>query len=784
LFFVGGRLHSSAALRGPTSPSREDIPLTVFELARKLTPYACAVGLCGLALCVVLELWRADLDVPLRNANDAIATQAFVKTVLEKGIYYHTDRAGAPFDMELRDYPLPESLTFSELRVLAWLFRTQNATRVVNYFFLLTFFLTTLSALFVFRHFRIATPPALTASLLYAFLPYHFVRGVSHLFLSAYYLVPLTVMVVLWLYLGRLNAPWGRKRTEATAEGDEQPGKADWRRWLFAVPLCLLVSSGGVYYAFFGCFFLIVAALACAVRERRFGPLVAGATLAAVVSCGLALNMLPFVIFQRQEGVNQAVAVRSPAEAEAFGLKMAELFLPVSGHRVRELRRLKERYVSAPGMPLVNDFGYGLGIVGAVGLAFVLGVVLFRARKPEPLASRREYALAPMALGSLIVCGLLLGAIGGFGSLFALYVSPMIRCYYRISIYPSFMALFGAAWLLDGAVRRLGRGGWMGRLLAVVLCTLVLAGGLFDQTRMSDVPPYSALKARHDSICRFVAVLERTLPPGAMVLQLPFIHFPEASPINHMGDADHLRMYINSHSLRWSHGAVKGRFGSDVLSRLCAAPIDETLERFAVMGYQGIHIDRSGYADKGQAIEARLTALIGAAPVVSAEGRDVFFDVRPYAERVRNHYTESQWTRRREWALAPVVLRWGKGFAIEEFDGRKNWRNSSAARAEATVINSLKEARPVTLHFRACDYADVPARLTLTGPLMEESLAIDPAGVEFSRTFLAPPGETTLYFTCDAAPLVTPIRPLVFKLIGCDLVNEAPADQQAASTAS
>ena len=221
----------------------------------------------ALALCVVLELWRADLGVPFRDTDDAIAAQAFVKTLLEKGHYYHTDRAGAPFGMELRDYPLPESLTFSEMRLLAWLLRTRNPIRVVNCFFLLTFFLTTLAALFVFRHFKVATLPALTASVLYAFVPYHFFRGVSHIFLTAYYLIPLTVMVILWLFLGRMNAPWGRSKRLVERIG---PMGGDWRRWLFAVPLCLLVASGGAYYAFFGCFFFIAAAVACA-RARGAG---------------------------------------------------------------------------------------------------------------------------------------------------------------------------------------------------------------------------------------------------------------------------------------------------------------------------------------------------------------------------------------------------------------------------------------------------------------------------------------------------------------------------------
>ena len=163
------------------------------------------------------------------------------------------------------------------------------------------------------------------------------------------------------------------------------------------------------------------------------------------------MNLLPFVIFQRQEGANPVVAHRLPAEAEVYGLKMTELVLPVSGHRVRELRRLKDRYVTAQGMPLVNDFGDGLGVVGVVGLVFVFGVVLFRARTPNASADGPDNALLPTGLGSLGICGLLLGAIGGLGSLFALYVSAEIRCYDRISIYLSFMALFGAAWLLDGA---------------------------------------------------------------------------------------------------------------------------------------------------------------------------------------------------------------------------------------------------------------------------------------------------------------------------------------------
>src|SRR5207249_7101548 len=67
-----------------------------------------------------------------------------------------------------------------------------------NLFFLLTFPITTLIALFVLRRFGLSYGPALVASLLYAFLPYHLLRN-CQLFFAAYYLVPLMVLVIVWL---------------------------------------------------------------------------------------------------------------------------------------------------------------------------------------------------------------------------------------------------------------------------------------------------------------------------------------------------------------------------------------------------------------------------------------------------------------------------------------------------------------------------------------------------------------------------------------------------------
>jgi phosphoglycerol transferase len=739
------------------------------EWARSLAVYVLAVVLCVGLLAHVLRLWRADLDVPLSTGGDCLQAQALVKTLLENGVYYRSERLGAPFGMDLRDYPLPEPLHFGVMKALVLVLGDDNPFRIINYFFLLTFVLTTLSALAVLRHFRLSAPPALAVSLLYAFAPYHFFRGVAHIFLTAYYLVPLMVLVVLWVYLGRLRKPGSRGGVLlGTSLPDPAAPPGSWRRWVVALVVGLMMASGGAYYAFFGCFFLVVAGVACAVRERRAGPLLGAGLLAAVIAGGLFVNLLPFVQYQRQEGPNPDVAQRLPAEAEVYALKIAQMFLPVAGHRVRLLRQWKEEYNTAPCRPLVNDFGSTLGAVGMVGCLFVVGVLFFGPR-------RRDGNLLPAALGTLTICGMLLGTVGGLGSLFALFVSPQIRCYDRISIYLLFFALFGSAWLLDRVVRKLGQGSVRRRLGAAGLCAAVLCLGILDQTTRLYVPPHAALKAQHDNLAGFVAQVENTLEPGALVLQLPFVEFPEVGPVHGTDAYDHLRLYVHSRGLRWSHGAAMGRFGSTVLAGVCAQPLDAALRQFATMGYSGIHLDRNGYADGGCATERRLRKLLSVEPIVSANGRDLFFDMRPFVERARRPYTEDQWARRQAWSRQPTTLRWGSGAYSELNDGRDRWR-CFRSRGELAIVNPLDEERRVTLRFRARAYHPAPAQLTLRGELLEATISINAIPTEFSRKLVVPPGTHVLRFECDAQPVLLGGQTQVFALINPEVVNADPPD--------
>ena len=111
---------------------------------------------------------------------------------------------------ELHDFPIVDHLHFAALWLLgqAW----PNPFAVYNLYYLLTYPLTVLTTMAVLRHFGLSIPAAGTGGLLYAFLPYHYLRGVGHYFLAAYYIIPLTLLVALWLCHGRL--PFFRKQPE------------------------------------------------------------------------------------------------------------------------------------------------------------------------------------------------------------------------------------------------------------------------------------------------------------------------------------------------------------------------------------------------------------------------------------------------------------------------------------------------------------------------------------------------------------------------------------------
>jgi phosphoglycerol transferase len=476
-----------------------------------------------------------------------------------------------------------------------------------NLYYLLGFPLAAMTCLFALRRFQVSYPSAIAAALLYAFTHYHFFRGEEHLFLASYYVVPLSVMVVLWVYLGRLTWPF----QHASPDEPGAPG-----RFWGSLAIALVQASAGVYYAFFACYLLLVAGGGAALRQRSLRSLAPAAALIAVTSFGGLANMAPNLLYRYRHGANPEVAKRDLNDAEIHSLKIGQMLLPAPRHRLAKWAHARQKYDATP-LSAGEKQGCALGLIGSAGFLFLLGALLrSRGRSGEPQLID--------GLAALNVFSLLLAVNGGFGTLIALLVSPQLRGYNRISIYIALFALFAAALgcdrLLAWQAKR-GRTRWPLHLALAA----VVALGIVDQSGRGRVPDYAGLKARFVNDAEFVARIEAALAPGDMVFQLPYFPFPEHPPVGGVECYDLARPYLHSHGLHWSYAAMKGREVDLWQREVQAKPAGELVSALAAKGFRGIYIDRQGYADRGAELESRLEALLGAPPLKSGDDRLSFF---------------------------------------------------------------------------------------------------------------------------------------------------------------
>ncbi len=558
----------------------------------------------------VLQLWKANLRIPFAYDGDALFYSMIIKAIVQKGWYLQNDYLGMPGGQYLYDYPMADSLHFFIVKILSWF--TRDYALLLNCYYILTFPLTALIALAVLRQFKVTYGHGIIASLLYAFVPYHFYRGEFHFCLAAYYLTPLAILLAIWIQSGEQVLVW--RNPESTRFGMAIKD----RKSILAVVICILISSAGVYYAFFACFLLIVAGLAGYANRKDLRPALTAAAMVLIISLGVAANVVPTIRYEMAHGKNREAAHRYAWESERFGLKVMHLILPIEGHRARFLAKLRNKYNQD--LPEVNESALtSLGAIGAIGFLALLAWFLFGERI-TPSGSLLRH------LGLLNLSALLLGTVGGLGSMFAFFISPNIRCYNRISIYIAFLSLAAVAILLDRLLqyRRKTIGT---RLMHVCALTVLLLLGVLDQTNAQWVPNYADLCKQYRIDDKFIREIEALLPAKSMILQLPYFPFPEHEPVQKLQDYQLLRPYLHSTSLRWSYAAMKGR-ESDLWQREVARkPVDEMVTNASLVGFTGICIDRLGYADGGTELERQLLELLKTQPLVSDDQRLVFFAI-------------------------------------------------------------------------------------------------------------------------------------------------------------
>ena len=557
-----------------------------------------------IALKIFFHLSGSLLRSPLGYSGDSLAAETSAKNIIQTGWMQTAPRLGAPFGAKFYDYPLgADNGHYLLMRLLA-LF-TSNWVVLVNSFYFISFYTAAWSAYLCQRWLRVGRTSAMVTSILFAFAPYHFARGVNHLELASYAVVPIGVLVAI---------------RAATVPLPPAQGRWRWVQIRKLMPwaiLCALVASGGAYYAIFGMLSLSICGLFMAGVGRSWRPLLRCIAFGFVILAVFIFNLGGSILYRRAHGVNTSVAMRVPIELDLYSLRLIQLISPVTGHWFRPFAHiatsLAAGYTSEP-----TQF---LGLVGGVALVWMLGWLLSASTVPH-----RTTDYGRSLLVAITVAFILIGETGGLSWIISLTGFTQIRAWNRVSIEILFCALSWMGIMLGPITRRaIARRPRM-RRVALVGAVGLLFFGLADQGSLNNRPSPKPWQDAYSSDREFFASVEAQLPVGASVYQLPYRRFPEEPPLYGSGDYDLFRPFLNTNKLRFSYGGVKGR-EADWQDELLDVGPDRMVPVLLAMGFRAIIMDRFGYADRGTELAKAITTETTVDPTMSADSRWFFFDL-------------------------------------------------------------------------------------------------------------------------------------------------------------
>jgi hypothetical protein len=547
-----------------------------------------------------LRLWEWTPGTPLGLDGDNASVTTWVRTIVELGPYADNPNLGAPFSQNLGWFPTADDVHFLALWLLGRV--SDNAFTVTSLYFFIGYPLAALTIYWLARTERLSVAASVVVGVLFAALPGHQTRA-GHLFLAAYWVVPLGMWLALRIFRGRpvlrpgVRDGWGARRP------------ALWT--LRSALIVVVVALGGIYYVVFTLIVATIALLLRLVTAYRREELYRGLAVIGAVAAVSVSSLLVMQARTRDDGVIVPPLQRSPAESEVFGGKIIDLILPWSQHRISALAEVTQRYDNAT-QPTYE--------VSALGLVAAVGGVVAVVAVMTALLDRSSWARRQPDLWGYGVLALVAAAFytkDGLGAVFALAVSPDIRSWLRLYVVIALFGLLAVGRLLTTLRGRRGPG------LGLVACVGVLLLGIFDQTNSAAAPRYEQTRQQLAAVSTLTGALESRYPEGCTVFQLPVIRFPGSAPVGRVNDYDLELPYLASSRLRWSYGAIGGTAAAEWQFRLPGDPAALS-DDLAAAGFCAVVVDTWGY-EQPETLIATLSRELGPSVATASDGRLVAF---------------------------------------------------------------------------------------------------------------------------------------------------------------
>jgi len=690
-----------------------------------------------LAVFYLFDLWGYDFSVPLYYSDgDSIFTCMVIKTLGQFGQCLTNPLVGAPFGSLLFDFPLYgdsiHNIVFITLYALL-----NDFGLVINTFYILLFPVTAIISYIVMRNLNVSRLFCVLGSLAFSFLSYRFRRGEHHLSLSAFTFIPLSILILFWLFKDDRFLKIGK-------------GFFRYKRNYIALVLLVIIALSGIYYAFFTCFFIAVVIVILFLKDKKnrcFTIIMKGVVSIGIIAVSILAAAIPTFLKIYQYGANSQSPERSARDAEVYGMKIAQLIIPNRGYGISILKNLVSQYSLAP---MNNEGTEYLGVIGIIGFLILLVYLFGKNNQDNELSENMKF------LAHLNISAVLLGTIGGLGSLFAYLISSQIRAYNRISV---FIAYFSILALCMGLSSLLA--GWRPsrrRIAAVCLVPIFLVSTI-EQFFPKSISNEAAMASFY-SDRNFVEEIETLIGPNSMIFQLPYVKFPESAPVNLMGDYALFRGYLHSDTLKWSYGDFKGRASDLWAEGIAIETTPEMIKSITFAGFSGIYIDTYAYsADDLAQLRKEIEEVLGNDPLISEDGRLIFYSLSEYSQLQKDLLTDQQLKKEYEEATA-VPVSWANGFSTLEQDEKSSWHWCSKE-GSLVYYNTTDEARTYQITFTAISGYPENSNLLLSGCGINNTYIFNNEGAKISEMITLQPGKNELVFSTDAKQVEAPSDPRI-----------------------
>jgi phosphoglycerol transferase len=466
----------------------------------------------------------------------------------------------------------------------------------------------------VARSLDCAGPWAFVAALAYGLAPFIFAQSPHHITVASVWHIPLFLLVWKW----------------ASVEPGISFGS---QRFWWALGIAFITGLQNVYYTNIFCQLTLLGAGFVSLRTGSRTPLKTAVAIVGAAAAAFALMNVDTWSYKAVHGPNGGALVREYKWLEIYGLKLVDLVVPPVTHHFQLFADFAKAHREAA--PLQDEGSY-LGLIGLAALGLLVATSI------SAVVRNRANSIPMEAWQVLwiVICF----STGGLNAILGAFGFTLFRTGCRYSIVILAIALVYAAQRLTAlqkaaAFRTDPESLRIGTATAAIAASLVI---LWDQVPQAPKPEFTALMARQvDADRGFVAQMEASLPPSAMVFQLPIMEYPE-SPTPGVPPYDHFRPYLYSKQLRFSFGSMKGRpreqWQQAVQQQLLNGAtlnqqtkqiqfnqnsVGAAVDEIRKLGFAAIYVNRNGFPDRGKGLEKSLLELGYLKPPIDSAAGDL-----------------------------------------------------------------------------------------------------------------------------------------------------------------